>query len=169
MISDAYAAKELARLRSLSGGRSITPAQIAEWTRIARATARNDAQLKGAITAWLDTQTFPPSPAELRTIIEATPTHASSRGNCEMCGGGGRRSFWALITTERWEDSGRIRRRTCEEIPCTGDPNFWLMHEPELAARVDGNRQRVALLSGYCGCSIGHALRRDQSALMRCE
>ena len=170
MISEAYATKEFGRFKALSGGRAITPAQTAEWVRVARAAARSDTQLRNAVTAWLDSQTFPPAPAELRAAIESTPMHAAERGGeCSACKGSGRRSFWALITTERWQDSGRIRSRRCEEIPCTGDPNYWLIQEPDLACKVDGERQRVALLSGYCGCSLGQTLRRDQSALMRGE
>ena len=169
MMSDAYAARELARFRALANGRNVTAAQITEWTRVARSAARSDTHLQRAVTAWLDTHSAPPTPLELRATIDATTVtaHPSAARDCPTCQGSGRRSYWALITVERWEDSGRIRRRTCEEIPCTGDSNYWLMHEPELAARVDGINQRVALLSGFCDCPRGVTLRQGQSALMR--
>jgi hypothetical protein len=156
MISDQYAINQIGRLAAIHRSKRLTKGEIHEYLRVTKAAAKTDHQVGAAITAWLDTQTFPPSPAELRVMIEATPTHsAKPTGDCLDCSGTGRRSFWALVTIERWQDSGRIRRRNVEEIPVEGDPNLWLVNTPALAAEVDGNEQRVVMMSGYCHCDAG--------------
>jgi hypothetical protein len=159
VISERHAVVQIARLSACSGGKNVGKAEAAEYLRVTKAAAKTDHQVAAAVTAWIDSQTFAPSPAELRVMIEATPTHsAKPAGDCLDCHGGGRRSYWALVTVERWEDSGRIRRRKVEEIPVTGDPNLWLVSTPALAATVDGNKQRVVMMSGYCHCDSGKRL-----------
>lgn len=165
MTSDRHSITQLARFSALNGGKAQAKAQAEEYLRIVKATARSDYQVAKAVTAWIDTQMFPPSPAELRAMIEATSASAPSQdGDCRECGGSGRRSFWALVTTERWPDSGQIRRRRVEEIPVTGDPNYWLMQWPDLAKQVDGRDQEVTMMSTFCRCGRGLRLKDAKAA-----
>lgn len=166
MISEQSAAAQINRLSALAGNKGgIGKVELREYLRVVLATAQTDHQVSAAITAWIDSQTFPPSPSELRAQIEATPTHAARpKADCAECRGAGRRSFWALISTERWEDSGRIRRRKVEEIPPSGDGNMWLVNHPPVAALVDGINQRVAMLSAFCRCEYGERLRQMATA-----
>ena len=156
MISELNAVQQIARLGSLTRKNAISKTEAAEYLRVVRSTAKTDHQIRAAIDTWIDSQTFPPSPAELRNVIESTPLHESGDElNCPECHGSGRRSFWALITVERWPDSGRIKRRALEEIPVEGDPNLWLLQWPRLASQVDGKTQTVEIVSGFCRCRIG--------------
>lgn len=165
MISERHTVIQIARLASCTGGKNMGKAEAAEYLRVAKAVAKTDFQVAAAVTSWIDSQTFAPSPAELRAMIDATPAHSARPAqDCRDCSGTGRRSYWALVTVDRYEDTGRIRRRNVEEIPPSGDANLWLVQDPPLAKVVDGVNRRVAMMSGYCRCEYGERLRQMVAA-----
>lgn len=165
MISERHAVIQIARLSSCTGGKNMGKAEAAEYLRVAKAAAKTDYQVAAAVTSWIDSQTFAPSPAELKAMIDATPTHSARPAqDCRDCSGTGRRSFWALVTVERYEDTGRVRRRNVEEIPPSGDGNLWLVQDPPLAKLVDGVNQRVVMMAGWCSCDYGDRLRQMVAA-----
>lgn len=165
MISESHAKAQIDRLKACSGAKQLGTTEKAEYLRIIRGTAKTDHQVAAAVTSWIDSQTFAPSPAELKAMIDATPTHSARPAqDCRDCSGTGRRSYWALVTVERYEDTGRIRRRRVEEIPPSGDLNTWLVQDPPVAKLVDGVNQRVAMMSGWCSCDYGDRLRQMVAA-----
>lgn len=165
MISERHAVIQIARLSSCTGGKNMGKAEAAEYLRVAKAAAKTDYQVAAAVTSWIDSQTFAPSPAELKAMIDATPTHSARPAqDCRDCSGTGRRSFWALVTVEHYEDTGRVRRRNVEEIPPSGDGNLWPVKDPPLAKLVDGVNQRVVMMAGYCRCDHGERLRQMVAA-----
>lgn len=165
MISESHAVAQFARLSSLNSRKAIGKPEIREYLRVTKSAARSDYQVAAAVTRWIDTQTFPPSPAELRAMIEASAASApATDGDCRECNGSGRRSFWALITIDRWPDSGNVRSRKVEKIPVEGDPNLWLLSWPPLAKQVDGRNQIVETLSGFCRCGFGQRLKQAKAA-----
>ena len=163
MITEASAWQELKRLGVLSTWKNIDAKNKAEFTRIVASACRTQMELGAAISEWLRTEMFVPSPTELLALITGARNDSSPSGNCPDCSGSGRRVYWGLVTVERWPDSGRIRRRRVEEIPIEGDPNLWLLSWPRLAGQVDGENQTVEMFSAFCSCDYGRRFRDAQA------
>jgi len=143
------------------------------------------------ISTWVRTNRFLPTPADIHALAEDTPTHKPqvvNTGACSLCHGDGRESYWALTTTTRWEDSGRIKHRRLDRLPvdrwvlaeaaqCDVDPNkLALMRSPRIEggsqdgmyweAAVDGIGEQVCIVSSYCACEYGQHLKQSRLAGM---
>jgi len=163
MITEASAWQELKRLSALTTWKNVDAAGKAEFTRILAPACRTQMELAAAISEWLRTEMFAPSPSDLLGLITGNRNDSLPSGNCPDCSGSGRRSFWGLVTVERWPDSGRIKRRRVEEIPIEGERNLWLLSWPALAKQVDGENQLVEMFSAFCACDYGRRFRDAQA------
>lgn len=157
--------EQIRRLASCPGWRDLNQHGRTELADTLEAVAVSHYHARATITLWLAENRWLPSPADLRSAAAAAP-HSEPpkaiRSQCSLCGGMGRESYWALITTERWSNGG-IRRRICERIPPTpGRENMYHVERPALEAQVDGQSQVVAMLSGYCRCDYGRHLATIQ-------
>lgn len=133
--------------------------------------AVSDEHAKAIVDTWLREGEKLPTPSQLRAIASSTEPARPGRSadSCPVCRGSGRESYWALITTERWSDSGKVKRRYVERIPPNpgSDPAFYLSERPAIEAKVDGQSQIVALLSGYCLCEYGQHMQTIQRPVMK--
>jgi hypothetical protein len=163
-----FAKSEIKRLWAMNGARERGPEWEKEIQRTLLAIAVDDSHLSAIVGKILTEEIWAPAPAQIRAIAEMVPIakewHPSGE-RCPLCQGQGRESFWALISTERWHDTGRIRRRTMERIgPKPGHEAYYLQERPDLEEIVDGVNQCVQMVSGYCLCEAGVYLKEIQMA-----
>lgn len=164
-VERSTAVEQIKRLGSLPGWRDLNQAGRTELTDTLVAVAVNPYHCRSTIALWLAENRWLPSPSDIRSAAAAAPHSEppkATRSQCSLCGGMGRESYWALITTERWSNGG-IRRRICERIPPTpGRENMYHVERPALEAEVDGDAQRVARVCGFCRCEYGRHLATIQ-------
>lgn len=147
------------------------------------AAASNEYHAEQIIAKWIQHNRFLPTPADIHALAPDVPARrqaAINTGACSTCRGTGRESYWALQTTERWEDSGRVKHRRLERIPVDRWVNaeaqanhvdatkLALMRSPRIEggsqdgqyweAVVDGIAQVVAIVNGFCACEFGQHL-----------
>lgn len=162
MVDAKLAQAQIRRLGALRGWKDLPDDGKRELLETLTRVATTDYHAKGIVDRWLETQQWLPAPAELRSMAEETPTEPprwSEKQSCSLCGGRGRESYWAVVTAHRWPN-GEIRNREIQRIPATqGRENLYLVERPAEEAQVDGERQRVAMISGFCCCEYGRHLR----------
>lgn len=169
-VSRDYAVEQVKRLASLPGWRDLPQGGKTEIANTMAEVAESEYHCRATMNRWLSENRWLPSPADIRATAEASPSYEpppQDRASCSLCGGSGRESFWALVTTDRWPN-GQIRKRHVERIPATpGRENMYLVERPALEASVDGEAQRVAMVSGYCCCEYGRHMATVQGPVMR--
>ena len=163
-----FAKSEIKRLWAMNGASDRGPEWEKEILRTLLEISVDDSHLSAIVGKILTEEIWAPAPAQIRQIAESVPIarewHPSGE-RCPLCQGQGRESYWALITTDRWYDTGRIRRRTLQRIPPKpGHEAYYLQERPNLEAEVDGINQCVQLVSGYCLCEAGIHLQEIQRA-----
>lgn len=163
MIPESVAMSQIKRLKIYPKFKDLDTEAKIDYSRMFASACQTPYQAAQAMDTWIRTQKFLPAPAELIELVsECNAAPVERFGDCLECMGRGRRTFWALITTERWPDSGRIKRRIVEEIPPEGDQNYWLMTWPSVASKVNPDTQTVSQLCGYCLCEYGQRLKELQ-------
>lgn len=163
-LSYAQVKEAFSRLRGQSGAGNMdkeTKVFLAEELAKVSLTVYHANQI---VETWLTRDRFMPTPSDLRALAEECPTHPPTvdrKEFCPLCRGEGRESFWALVTTERWHDSGRIKARITERIPpIPGREEWYLIERPAVEATVDGINQRVCMMSDFCPCRYGQHIKQ---------
>jgi hypothetical protein len=156
-ISKPEAIRQVNRLSVLPRFGELGEFGMAEFVRVVREGAETDEHAERAVTAWLNSNKWLPTPAELLELLATLPGRQIVPPNygCVTCKGSGFEPVHVLVTYIRHPNG---EAKNCEERVITAEV------AGQLASKVDGVSQVVTTGCRPCGCSYGRHLYRARAA-----
>lgn len=157
MITRQDALKQMLRLSVLGGWRDLPEAGQEELVEQIQAIFRDEGHAAAALTRWMRSSSWLPTPADLQRVADEVPPRAIvADRDCQGCRGTGFRLIWELITYGSVIRLSGERQRTVERIT---QEQYW-----DLRGRVDGHDQVVRECVEPCDCDYGQRLRAARLA-----
>jgi hypothetical protein len=156
-LTTKQAGRQVARLGGLPCFNDLGEAGIGDLVRVLREGAETDEHAERAVTAWLNSNKWLPTPSELLDMLETLPARQAVKPNygCARCQGAGFEPVHVLVTYIRHPNG---EAKNCEERVITAEV------AKQLAQQVDGVSQLVTTGCRPCGCSYGQHLYRARAA-----